>query len=109
MARVYDYPVYGTQGGGLVREVNGVYVFIEKPTCPGLDVGDKMPEEWGIIPANDHALDEMKRDEWGPEDQAMFDEDIEVLFDMLFDKAAIGKISYEQVGRFFPNDIRDSK
>ena len=48
----YDYPVYGTQGGGLVRSVGQTYIFVEKPDCPGLDVGDEMPEEWGVIPAN---------------------------------------------------------
>ncbi len=52
MERTYDYPVWGTQGGGLVREVNGTYIFIEKPDCPGLDVDDEMPAEWGVWPAN---------------------------------------------------------
>ncbi len=51
----YNYPVWGTQGGGLVREVGGKYIFIEKPDCPGLDIGDEMPEEWGIASANAHA------------------------------------------------------
>ena len=55
MSRTYNYPVWGTQGGGLVREVNGTYIFVEKPNCSGLDVGDEMPEEWGLIPANGHA------------------------------------------------------
>ena len=51
MSREYKYPVWGTQGGGVVRDVNGTYIFVEKPDCPGLGVGDEMPEEWGI--AND--------------------------------------------------------
>ena len=55
MTRTYNYPVYGTQGGGLVREVNGTYIFVEKPTCPGLDIGDEMPQEWSIVAANDLA------------------------------------------------------
>ena len=55
MRREYGYPVYGTQGGGLVREVNGIFIFIEKPNCPGLDVGDEMPSKWDIIPANNKA------------------------------------------------------
>ena len=58
MERKYDYPVYGTQGGGLVREVGGIFIFVEKPDCPGLDVGDKMPGEWGIAPANQLACNE---------------------------------------------------
>ena len=56
----YDFPVFGTQGGGLVREVNGKYIFVEKPQCPGLDVGDEMPDEWGIAPANLAASQEME-------------------------------------------------
>jgi len=57
--REYDYPVWGTQGGGLVREVGKKYIFVTKPTCPGFDVGDEMPEEWGIGPANKLAREEM--------------------------------------------------
>ena len=56
----YDYPVFGTQGGGLVRESNGIFIFIEKPDCPGLDVGDEMPEMWDIIPANERARRQME-------------------------------------------------
>jgi len=58
-----NYPIWGTQGGGVVREVDGVYIFIETPDCPGLEVGDNMPAEWGIIPANDFALAKMEREE----------------------------------------------
>ncbi len=64
MAREYRYPVWGTQGGGLVREVGGKFIFVEKPDCPGLDVGDEMPAEWGIASANEHARLEMRRDEF---------------------------------------------
>ena len=60
MDRDYRYAVWGTQGGGLVREVQGIYIFIEKPDCPGLDVGDEMPSEWGIAPANQLAREEME-------------------------------------------------
>ena len=48
----YNFPVWGTQGGGLVREVErgrDRYIFVEKPDCPGLDVGDFMPDEWRRI------------------------------------------------------------
>ncbi len=46
----YPYPVYGTQGGGLVRydRLNRSYVFVVKPNCTGPEVGDLMPEEWGL-------------------------------------------------------------
>jgi len=107
MERTYNYLVWGRQGGGLVWQVNGTYIFVEKPDCPGLDVGDEMPEEWGVIPANTHARDEMDKAEWGPEDQAMFDADLKILFDMLFEKVAAGEISYDQVGRFFPKEVRE--
>jgi len=50
------YAVWGTQGGGLVREVNGTYIFIEAPpTGMGLNIGDEMPDQWGVIPANEAA------------------------------------------------------
>ena len=65
--REYNFPVFGTQGGGLVREIRngGVYkyIFVEAPDCPGLDVGDFMPEEWGICAANQRAVDEVEMPE----------------------------------------------
>jgi len=64
MERQYNYPVFGTQGGGLVREVNGTYIFVEKPDCPGLEVGDEMPEEWGIIAANDRAMTQIQEEQF---------------------------------------------
>jgi len=59
-----NYPIWGTQGGGLVREIGNRFFFIEKPDCPGLNVGDKMPEQWGVIPANQHARYEMEDEDW---------------------------------------------
>ena len=54
--RQYNYPVWGTQGGGLVREVNGRYIFVEKPALgTGLDIGDDLPDQWDLIPANEKA------------------------------------------------------
>jgi hypothetical protein len=56
-----DYPVYGTQGGGLARNVNGVFIFIEKPPGqPALDVGDDVPSEWDMVPANQKARNEIE-------------------------------------------------
>ena len=55
MEESYNFPVFATQGGGLVREISTNpyrYEFVEKPDCSGLNVGDRMPEEWGIMPAN---------------------------------------------------------
>lgn len=52
----YNFPVYATQGGGLVREVKGSYIFVEPPPdFPGLTVGSEMHKEWGLIPANELA------------------------------------------------------
>jgi hypothetical protein len=54
----YKFPVWGTQGGGLVREVGrNRFIFVEAPPAGmGLTVGDEMPEQWGIIPANQLAI-----------------------------------------------------
>lgn len=66
--RVYNFPVFATQGGGLVREVRTdkgyKYIFVEKPDCPGLDVGDFMPQEWSIVPANQLARDSVLEEDY---------------------------------------------
>ena len=65
--RKYDFSVYGTQGGGLVKETApGNFVFVEEPTGSGLKVGDKMPAEWSIAPANQKARQQMDEDQFGP-------------------------------------------
>lgn len=54
----YHFPVFGTQGGGLAREVNGSYIFVEPPPdFPNMTVGSEVPEEWGLVPANQAARD----------------------------------------------------
>lgn len=95
MERKYRFPVWGTQGGGLVREFNGTYFFVEKPKVPGLDVGDEMPKEWDLIPANDLA-----READRAEQQAFFNAGVDELFQTL-----------ERMGRdermsFFPTILR---
>lgn len=100
MSREYDYSVWSTQGGGLVRWVNGTYIFVEKPDCPGLDVGDEMPEEWGVIPANDSARQDM-------EEADEFNRGLQEFFDMAFDKVDQGKMTLDDVERFFPSEVRD--
>ena len=62
MKREYRFPVFGTQGGGLVRYIKGICIFVEKPDIQGLDVGDIMPSEWSIVPANDLARIQMERE-----------------------------------------------
>lgn len=89
----YDFPVWGTQGGGLVRDTNKTYIFVEKPDCPGLDVGDKMPEEWGIVPANSLAYRAMS-------DAQDFAEGVGELFEMIGDKVVAGTMTPEQADRF---------
>lgn len=53
------YPVFGTQGGGLVRwdALNKAYEFVEEPAWSAklpdgnpdkLPVGSVMPDEWGL-------------------------------------------------------------
>lgn len=52
----YNFPVYGTQGGGLVREVGEKFIFVEAPPdFQNLTVGSEMPDEWGTVPANELA------------------------------------------------------
>lgn len=50
MERKYNFQVFGTQGGGLVREVApNTYRFVEAPSqCTGFKIGDLMPEYWEI-------------------------------------------------------------
>ncbi len=72
--RVFKYAVWYTQGGGLVRRVGGQHIFVEKPhPSVGLDVGDDMPEEWGLAPANDIAMQEMEASLWSDFDKAEVD------------------------------------
>ena len=61
VAKSYDFPVYGTQGGGLARRSGGLFFFIEAPDCPGLDIGDAVPAEWDITAANSLARKEVDR------------------------------------------------
>lgn len=60
----YHFPVWATQGGGLVREIHGTFIFVTQPDVRGLGIGDEMPEEWGIAPANKLAQQEIEREEF---------------------------------------------
>ena len=60
----YDFAVWGTQGGGLVREVHGIFIFVEPPPdSTSLTVGSEMPKEWGTVPANDLAHRQIAEEE----------------------------------------------
>ena len=65
MNEKYPFPVYGTQGGGLVREIEGRMIFVEAPDgFPELPVGSDMPEMWGMAPANEAARKEMRDEQF---------------------------------------------
>jgi hypothetical protein len=54
----YSFPVWATQGGGLVQLIGDRYVFVEPPPgFPDLIVGSSLPEQWDLIPANQAARD----------------------------------------------------
>lgn len=60
----FDKPVFLCQGLALVEEVipGKIYLFLEPvPSC-GFDIGDTMPEEWSIIPANRAARELLHED-----------------------------------------------
>ena len=101
-AEQYNFPVYGTQGGGLARDVNGILVFVEKPDgCPELGVGDEVPCEWDIQPANRLAREEA------------FDQDDELnrgfddFFDTAFEMVHRGELSMGELEQFFPLKVRN--
>ncbi len=59
------FAVYATQGGGLARYQGDVLVWHEPPKeFPEFRVGDPVPEEWGTIPVNAAAREEMFDEEF---------------------------------------------
>jgi hypothetical protein len=67
--RTYNFPVFAAQGGGLVREVEIAnrtyeYFFVEVPEGFMFAVGDKMPTEWDIVPANGAAQELISREQF---------------------------------------------
>ena len=57
MASREQEPIFFCQGGVLVREIgdSNLYTLLEPlPSC-GLNVGDMMPQEWSLAPANEAA------------------------------------------------------
>ena len=57
-----NYPVWRTQGNGLVRSTGGRVVFIKPPNCLAFKSGDVMPADWKPAPANEKAR-ELRRQE----------------------------------------------
>ena len=64
----FNFPVYATQGGGLARRVGEVYVFVTDSDCPGLGIGEIVPQEWDLIPANGQAQTEMSERDFNEDD-----------------------------------------
>lgn len=57
-----SFPVWGTQGGGLARRNDGgLFVWYELPDWAGghMHIGDPVPDEWDLAPANHLARSEM--------------------------------------------------
>ena len=66
MTREFDFPVYGTQGGGLARMLDGAFVWVKTPQVSAFNYmkeGDQIPEEWDLIPANEAARFEVDQRE----------------------------------------------
>lgn len=58
----YDFAVWNTSGGGVVKYVEGNYILVKLPLDSGLKIGDKMPAHWSVIsPANERARKQMGR------------------------------------------------
>jgi hypothetical protein len=59
-------PVWTTQGGGLACSSGDDFVWHEVPQefAGSFHVGDPIPEEWGIHPANQAAMDIMSAEEY---------------------------------------------
>ncbi len=88
------FPVFGTQNGGLVRRSGDWYEFVTKPNVPGLDVGDVMPPNWGVVCANQLARDEDD-----------FNQGLGDFFDLIFDMEREEQISLEEIRDFIPEDV----
>ncbi len=67
--KIYNFPVFFTQGGGLVRPVVDNpfdYVFVEVPVlAAAVKIGDVMPRDWEVEPANDLARNLLLRQQLG--------------------------------------------
>jgi hypothetical protein len=54
-------PIFATQGGGYAVYEGGRYVWhSEIPSFVNAQVGDPIPEEWGVVAVNEAAIDEVE-------------------------------------------------
>ncbi len=54
--KIYPFPVWGTQGGGLAKWNGYYHEFVDPPE--GYKVGDKVPDKWSLAAANNLAQEE---------------------------------------------------
>lgn len=97
----YPFPVWGTQGGGLVRQVGNKFIFVEAPeNFPDIAVGSEMHPMWDLIPANEAARnDGLEQDD--------FDRGMDEFFDAAFRLAEKGEIPLSTIGDFFPEEVKN--
>lgn len=50
--RNYEFPVYSTNAGGIACSIYGGMRFIEAPNFSEFIIGDVVPEDWELSPAN---------------------------------------------------------
>lgn len=93
-----DFPIWETQGGGLVNLIAGAFIFVKAPKCPGLNIGDEMPKEWSKAPANEGARHLEK-------DWADFNQSLNEFFDLAFEKVENGEMGLEEMKRLFPKKL----
>lgn len=72
------------------------------PAFPELTVGSEMPPMWDTIPANQYAR-------VSEQEQAEFDRGVDEFFNTLFAQAEEGEITYEEIGKFFPEEVTASR
>ena len=99
----YNFPVWATPCGGLVRWEDGKYYFIEIPSERHGDgehtVGSLVPHHCNVKPMNEAARH-------CQEEADEFARGLEEFFDMAFDHVEAGEMSLEQVGEFIPNEVK---
>ncbi len=63
----YPFPVFHTQGGGLAKRSDPgshSHSFVQAPdSSTGLGVGDLVPAEWDLVPANEIAKNERNQED----------------------------------------------
>ena len=90
----YPYSLYGTQGGGLARREGSRFIFIEAPDITGLEVGDDVPDQWDLIPANKNARDENA-----------FNQDLDAFFTEAEHQVETDQMALVSLGNLFPAEM----